>query len=161
FRWEVAMGKELPPLKVPANTLRFTPCLPSPDGLTLLLPDWSPHPAKSRLLLLDAAAGTIRREIRVDINPETACAFSPDGKTMAVLEQAEVTLWEVASGRERGRLAVGGRFLLGLTFSPDGRLLAIGSPRGGSFCLCHLPSGKVIAPPDGYEAHADSLAFSP
>src|SRR5207244_4259990 len=53
-------------------------------------------------------------------------AFSPDGRTVAVDERGTVSLWEVASGHSRGRLA-GPRMTFALAFSPDGRFLAVGT----------------------------------
>src|SRR5262249_51890187 len=67
---------------------------------------------RARLRLKDAEAGR-------------AVAFSPDGRILACgSDRGAIRLWDVATGRERQRLAGhrgrGNR----LTFSPDGRLLA-------------------------------------
>jgi hypothetical protein len=63
-------------------------------------------------------------------------AFSPDGRMLATTvpqrngmngEDLAVTLWEVASGKEIGRLAGHRNLIFTLAFSPDGKTLASGS----------------------------------
>ena len=58
-----------------------------------------------------------------------AIAFSPDGTTMATAsgDSRAVTLWDVATGRERASLADHQGPIWSVAFSPDGRLLAAAS----------------------------------
>lgn len=54
-----------------------------------------------------------------------ALAFSTDGKTVAAKCDADVYLWDVRDGREKGVLTTeGGSNSQGLSFSPDGTLAA-------------------------------------
>jgi WD40 repeat protein/beta-lactamase regulating signal transducer with metallopeptidase domain len=114
-------------------------------------------------------------------------AFSPDGRVLAT-ENADrtVTLWEVASGRERGRLGkpvpepaepngmvlqldvaiegLGGGSPdpagpVGLTFSPDGRALAVRAP-DGSVYVWDIGSGKQIKQLKGHRGRVETVAFA-
>ena len=60
-----------------------------------------------------------------------AIAFSPDGSTLATAsgDNRAVTLWDVATGRERADLADHKGPLWSVAFSPDGRRLAVASGR--------------------------------
>src|SRR5262245_8033815 len=57
-------------------------------------------------------------------------AFSPDGKTMAVLvdrlETATLWIWDVQTGKNLRRFTLNVRTSGSLMFTPDGRLLVIG-----------------------------------
>jgi WD40 repeat protein len=155
-RWNVETGEELPALTTTAEG-GFTRCLPAPDGRSVFLADWDGH--RCRVDLLDAASGIVLLPLGTVRWPLPACAFSPDGKTLAVADDAAVRLWEVASGRERGRLEAGAGSVVGLAFSPDGRLLAV-SGRDGER-LFHLASGRVVGRFEADGSPMDSVAFSP
>jgi WD40 repeat protein len=136
-RWEVATGKELPAFTVPPTYSAVSRCFASPDGRTLLVTAEDTHPPDraptAQLLFLNAASGNLLRGVpaRPGSRPPHCCAFAPDGKTLAVEDEAAVQLWEVASRQERGRLRTPCRFVTALAFSPDSRVLATagGVPR--------------------------------
>jgi WD40 repeat protein len=53
-----------------------------------------------------------------------AHAFSPDGRLLAFAGDGGIVLWDVAAGREAGRLHVEPVRMMALAFSLDGTLLA-------------------------------------
>jgi WD40 repeat protein/tRNA A-37 threonylcarbamoyl transferase component Bud32 len=61
-----------------------------------------------------------------------ALAFTPDGRTLAaVTVDGQATLWDVASrSLRRGPFTVGPKFVLGVSVSADGSILAAPGPKG-------------------------------
>lgn len=161
----------------------------SPDGKLLVAtaPAGGRNPGQA-LVLLDVAAG---KELRKIASPQavTSFAFAPDGRTLAT-ENADrtITLWEVASGKERARLgkapargrrgnddgrafftvAVDGMAIdqsppagpVGLAFSPDGRALAARGP-DLSVHVWDVAAGKEVSRLQGHMGRVETVAFAP
>ena len=147
YRWDVNKGEPLAPLQTPGGS-DFSLCFPSPDDNSLLVTEDSRRTAPNNLV--ERATGKVVRKI--GNGPIRVCAFSPDGKTVAV----EEGLWEAASGRARGRVL--GR-ISALAFSPDGRLLAAGG--NDAVRLWDLASDRQVGRLDGTPGRVECLAFSP
>lgn len=60
----------------------------------------------------------------------TALAVSPDNTTLASGHWDNVTLWDLPTGKRTALLRGFGRYVYGLAFSADGRLLAAGTDTG-------------------------------
>jgi WD40 repeat protein len=104
---------------------------------------------------------------------QEAAAFSPDGRTVAVMVTTAsriesvyrpvctIHLWELATGKRSLRISGGRNRLLALTFSPDGRTLA--SAGKGVLQLWDVATGKELLTHRGQEAQVEheALAFSP
>jgi hypothetical protein len=138
------------------------------------------------LVFLDAATGKELRKIESP-EPIVSYAFSPDGRTVATQNAGgTITLWEVASGKQRGRLGQavagkpagdGGRMVVrvnldvelaapraaggpvGVSFSPDGRALAA-TTADRSVHLWDLASGKEIGRLKGHQGGLQTVHFS-
>jgi WD40 repeat protein len=158
-RWEVATGKELPAFEMEDIAKLETPwCLPSPDGRTLVV--WRIGGRYPPVLLLDAASGKLKRRLPANRGGYSPPAFSPDGRTLAVIEVGEVSLWEVASGQSRGRLK-GPMWAHALAFSPNGRFLAVGTYPEAPVVLWDLSASRIVGQLRNDVGHVDTLAFSP
>lgn len=92
-------------------------------------------------------------------------AFSPDGTRLAGgVQDGTIRLWDTATGKELSVLDVEGSWVRGVSFSPDGDLLAgaAASPRPrerpGRIALFDAQSGKVVRTLKG--SAASGVAFS-
>jgi WD40 repeat protein len=86
-------------------------------------------------------------------------AFSSDGK-IACLIRNGVVLYDVASGKEVGRIAETMHYPMALAFSPDGKALAIGHSNG-AIRLVNLKKPKLSPDTTGHRAPVKALAFHP
>src|SRR5262249_40555487 len=96
-----------------------------------------------------------------------ACAFSPDGKTVASTGPDEtIRWWDRATGKEirkatsREARAVTMNLPTRLAFTPDGKTLASATGDRATR-LWDVATGKQRQGPEGHEGGIDSLALSP
>ncbi|NEB03868.1 helix-turn-helix domain-containing protein [Streptomyces sp. SID13726] len=93
----------------------------SPDGHTLAVGS-----RDGALRIRNMPDGRILRTFTVQGLLEPL-EFSPDGRTLAVATTEGLDLWDPATGRKRGTLAIRDGAVRGLDFSPDGRTVAVAS----------------------------------
>src|SRR5207244_1973228 len=88
-------------------------------------------------------------------------AFAPDSRTLAAAALNGVTVWDVLSGKLLPQAAHGA---CSATFSPDGKLLAVGGCYR-AVCLHRTGTGKAVPferdPCPGGFGYVLSVAFSP
>jgi WD40 repeat protein len=93
--------------------------------------------------------------------------FSADGKFAAFFQSRTITIWQASTRRPiRDWELADSEFIEGyggrptLAFSPDGLLLAVGTPRG-SVQLWDKNTGKILATVKGHDSSVTALAFRP
>jgi WD40 repeat protein len=119
--WDVSRSRLIGKIPVAANDIAF-----SPDGRVLAS-------VAKQLVLWDVAT---RRRISTLTGHKDAVdgvAFSPNGKLLASISSysGSVFLWELPSRRKVGSIVLpaGIDYLARVSFSPDGRILAVGASR--------------------------------
>jgi WD40 repeat protein len=167
--WEVATGKEL--RQIEAGMGGGVPVLAlAPDGKALA------YASINGIHLCSVETGKEIRQVGPQRFGTTALVFSPDGKTLAGSSTTDrrIQLYSVATGkvvRELGDgnaaqavnqpfvMAFGGAAAGGLTFSPDGKLVAAGT--GGTVCFWAADTGKEAAQVSGHRGEITSLVMAP
>jgi WD40 repeat protein len=97
-------------------------------------------------------------------NLANTAAFSAGGRTLAVVQDFEIPLWDARTRTPMRPLRTNAFPITGGAFSPDGRTLAISDGVGGAIVL-NIRSGKQVGPrlrgsPDNLQSE-DDVAFSP
>lgn len=158
----------------------------SPDGTLIAAPGPTAAPGgRPAINLIDVGTGKVLRKIEPAL-PVVSHAFSPDGRVLATENADEsVSLWEVASGRERARLGkppaaapaapgaapvlvrtvggIGGTATPSgpttLAFSPDGKAIATRGP-DRSVRLWDVAGGKEVGQFKGHDGRVETVSFS-
>src|SRR5262249_25335443 len=134
-RWDIAAGKELPPLGKHLGTVAGMHTLP--DG---------------RTLVSTGDDGVIRRwdlkTGRPDGEPESyegrsCAACSPDGQFAAIGDsRGRIDLWDGRTGQRVRTFQQEGTAARHLAFTPDGKLLAA-AEQSGTVRFWQVPSGQA------------------
>jgi WD40 repeat protein len=134
-RWDLAAGKELPPLGMHVGPVTGAHILP--DGWTLVSTG-----EDGTIRFWDLESGRQRSGEPEGYLGQTYAAFSADGRWAALADQrGRVELWDTATGQVRQRLRHDGPAVIAITFAPDGRSLAVGLA-SGEVQLYDVPSGR-------------------
>jgi WD40 repeat protein len=89
-------------------------------------------------------------------------AFAPDGATLASSGgDRSVRIWEVPAGRQRFASDSLGRTHVALSYSPDGRLLALGDQVNPLVRLWDVVNGAELAVLEGPTGAVVAVAISP
>ena len=109
--------------------------------------------------------GPVRLLLKVGPLPSvTALAFRGDGRILAVGTHGAVVLWDLVEGRPAKTLGDVPGPVHALTFSRDGRRLAVGSglpARSGSVRVYEVPGGTLLRDFTGHGDVVFGLAFRP
>jgi len=133
--------------------------------------------------LWDLAAGSLRTNLVIEtpqMQPGFVAAFSPDGRTLAIVSFDIIHLWDVMTGQIVGTCAGHKQVVRAVAFSPDGRTLASASDDstlklwnvttqqelltirrlGGNMSeLLFSPDGQVLVSAGGFPSQSEGLRF--
>ena len=142
-RWWIGQGPRVETFAFAAGNTRLVRReIPPPPYRGESMPLPRPEPTSHPFTILDALhGGELARLIGPAMKPDPSIflaarylsfpdpwAVTPDGRTLVVGGyEGVVHLWEVATDRERARVAVGGP-VQDLAVSPDGKVLAVATP---------------------------------
>lgn len=153
--WDVKTGQSIfESDKVPpdSRTVVF-----SPDGRSLAVgggqprerrddepePKWKVRPLQPSIVILDAAGGQLRKELKGEYSTEQLRS-TPDGKTLIASGGPQpITLWDPHSGRLVGKLGDFQRGAGRIVLTRDGRTLISEEPHNW-VCVRRLPDGQVV-----------------
>jgi WD40 repeat protein len=130
----------------------------SPDGRWVATGTWNGFNVK----VWEAHTGKLEHTLLEGV-PVAAVAFSPDGRWLLTNTEAEVCYWEIGSWRAMRRIGGSGHIFRedAMTFSADGKLLALSSTPG-AVQLREPASGRMVAELQAPDANlVGSLSFTP
>jgi RNA polymerase sigma factor (sigma-70 family) len=168
YLWDAATGRLLHCLKQGGNRGTLGAVSFSPDSRVVtagayngIVRRWEAATGKELELLKDEgipASGTMACQL----------AYTPDGKRLAAIFHLKmIRMWDLTTGKLLPQFAgEHGKHILGLTISPDGKLLATGGweqegPQRFVIRLWDLDAGKVARRLVGARGGVEAVAFSP
>jgi WD40 repeat protein len=153
-RWDLALGKELPPL---LGNERCMSCPgSSPDGKTIVSVG-----RDNTVSLWDAATCKELHCLRGHAGRVTSAAISPDGKTVASWSlDRTIRLWDAATGKEIRSWRTYHDYVCSMAFSPDGSHLASAGV-SQVIGLWEVATGRALPPLVGHHGPVYRVAFSP
>ena len=151
--WDAISGKPLGPAlrhRGPVTRVAF-----HPDGKRVLTAS-----TDGTARLWNAADGTPAAPAMEHAAPVSTAALSPDGSIVLTSSGRVVQLWDLASGRVRGRLPIHPSAVEALAFRPAGRIFATGCEKG-EICLWDVASCQSVGPSMIERSTLRCMAFSP
>ncbi|MGH9554256.1 MAG: caspase family protein [Terriglobales bacterium] len=160
-RWDIATGREISPIA--AHSRGILALTFSDDG------HWLASAGVDdgvKIKLWDARSGFVIRILDGDVSAVRSMAMSADGRWLATAgsyEDRTVRVWETSTGRIAWALTLDENnvfFRPVVTFSPDGRYLALSGSETWNVTLYEAASGKEARVLQGQVWSPYALAFS-
>ena len=152
--WAADSGKDL--LTTPGQRWGIGYLALTPDGKQLFTHSWD-----GTVVCWDRTTGDLLRQFKGSGGGDVSVmALSPDGRTTVVADESSsaAVLCDAATGKLSRRLPVPGRAVSGLTFSRDGKLLAVAT-KSGETQVTEVASGKEVGRLTE-DRDRDNLAFT-
>ncbi|MCI0463765.1 MAG: WD40 repeat domain-containing protein [Gemmataceae bacterium] len=151
--WDLASGKSTGRIVAPHSRPKSIAVRPDGKVLAVLAPD-------GKLQLLELPRGKLLKEWQAEtVKNVGSVAFSPDGKWV-VSNGMNTRLWDVATGKLLHHFKHPPEPMSTLVFSPDGKLLCMGSA-SGMIRLWDAHTGQELGQLAGHTRYIDQVAFSP
>jgi WD40 repeat protein len=149
---------EINPFKVLVSGLSYPATAFSPDDRYVAASARGGGNARGSIRIFELASG---RQVRAfgRLSPG-ALAISPDGHTLAAGYWDIITLWDMRTGKRLSVLRGFGRYVSGISFIPDGKLLAAGTDFGSVRIWDLMRQGKIHELKIG-GGYVSTPAFSP
>lgn len=157
--WDTTTGRQvhrLATLTKPSFDIAF-----SPDSRSLASGGWD-----GEIALWDMRTGKRTTGWKSGLSSANL-AFSADGRTLIIAGGANqdwhnktISSWDVATGKENLRHALGGESRFAYRVSPDGKLLASPTFDGRTIHLYDARTGKEVARTKGVANRPTTMAFS-
>lgn len=131
------------------------------DGSLIELNTGRQTPLDQGVRLWDVATGRLARRLDSPKSRPQALAFTRDGRTLATGNaDSTITLWEVASGKERFSFKSGAAGVIStVAFSPDGKTLSAAG-QGQTVGFWDALTGNELAQMKGHQGAIVSLAYA-
>jgi WD40 repeat protein len=152
--WDASTGKER--LRLKGHERGVAALVYSPSGARLA----SANPFEA-IRIWDVRTGktVVRFE---EPHGGMALAFSPDGTRLAsACMSGTVRLWDTGTGKLLRSLRGYQGWVNGLTFSPDGKTLALAGADSQTLHVWEVASGRDLRPLHGHQGEVNAVAFSP
>jgi WD40 repeat protein len=158
--WDIADGKELHQLKGHQGSIGRLAF--SPDGKILASGAMSSRGRAGRHNIRFWQVATGKELRRLETHEDIFhIDFSPDGQILASSDHYFIRLWDVAAGNELRRFPVADQSSrYGVTFSPDGRSLAVCGGENSPLGLWEAATAQPIRTFVGHSCSITSLRFS-
>jgi len=150
--WDVATGREERQIALPPNAVVPSAAF-SPDGRTVAIElqsgevgVWELASAQKRLTINGQRRVDAGRTVLIHNVIPTTLAFAPDGRILAQVQELQVRLWDLRTGKEIGVFDGHRGPVTGLAFSPDGKRLATASSDTTGLVWTTEPALKKLTP---------------